>query len=517
MNILLIDTGHKYLKFVLVAIHPNGAKEVKYIKILDFEDKNNNIHTREINRTFEYIQETATIDEVIVLPKKTDIEGKTHVFEVEYNDNKSIMNKNIKDIMLDNLSLETSYVSDHTVQIDAPDKDFKLMLSSSLSYDVFFHIISTLNNLKVSKYRILLKEQALSMLVPDDGKVYCIADVGHDTTTSVICRYGMVLDSRTFTGSGGKTIRRGLSGTTQEVDILKHQTPFHSLLTASSTDMIAIVSSIRSHMESYDNVKIKDYILVGGTANLELETIDELKTFNRIQPNIVTHVKSPLSDLTAKIHTSPHTMILQEPVDETILNIIAPIFGAVKLTQTPIDLINFASPKDGGIGIQIKEIMKIHQKITKPLHNLILGSLALIIFLVSASIVLDNTVQKQIQVRNKYSNELSNVENTYNRKMEEWNKLLEQEPDYVQSNIGILQEKIAERVPPTLSIKSIESEYMREFIIEGYSNSDLAIADFMDFLELDVFKEVMPIVKKSVKGYDGNTVEYFRILARGVL
>ena len=504
MNIAVFDIGSKYLKCVLFNVGEVNTS-IKHLRVTDIEDKSNNVITREITRALTLIKNYANIDEVIILPKTTPFETKINSYTIEYNDDKKVMKKERKAQMVD-LGLEMPYVTDY-ISISYPEEDYQFVMGSSLSHESFAYLIPVLNSLKVPKYRVMSREQALASLTPRNGRVYTLIDVGHLTTAVTLCKDGYVLESHMFTDISGNSVDKLMGGKGAEVSTSKHTLPAHTLISAYMEHFASLAETVSSVIDRYEknnNIKVREYFMLGGHANIDF-SLEDIKTNldSKYIPMVIDN-QSYIKGFNSDIH--PH-----------LLNLIMPSLGALNLYLSPYEVINFASPKEGGFGVKLKSVNKLYTKFKNPIHNAMYAFAGLIIFLAVVTPFVKYKLHKQKEVLNVYASQLEQLRGNLQEKSSSLEQLLNQETAVVQSNVGKVQEQIALRTPPNLSIRQISSDFMQEYLIEGYSDSDTAIADFMDFLENGVFEAVLPISKVNEKTFDGKDIKYFKIKGVGVL
>ena len=523
MNNFVIEYGAKYTKFSLwVNLEPIA------FKIKDFEGESTNKLQREIRRTYKAYnkilanKKLGSVDHTLVIPYKSNEYTQYTSFRVEYLD--TGLEESIRETIKSKVPFtdeKSSGIFDWTVQIDAPLEDYQSIYGASISQTHLQMILDVLSNVGITEYSITAPGQLLTQLAPRQDKPYLIIDIGQNTMVGAV--YNGELQTVQYTSTGSKEITNFLSKIYTDNGRLynaKHNSSYSdmkSLLTKfsskfqSNTDsttpyadnnvadlldrtlnpVIDCISNTKASFENQYKIDIKEFVLVGGMANLKgFNLIEDKFKITRIDP----------------FESTPYSVVPFE-----LRNYVALSYSAVKL-HLQGDLLDF-SQADNSNFFKVMKVFKMLKQIEHFVYPTIVATFLIIASTVGQGFLYDKTIPE-------FDSKLADVSSTVST--------MESELKTTQKNLEMLeQDVLAEtydwsqvltalqsNTPKGACITRIhtDSKNVNVVNIEGYTDSRFKAVDLSTLIQKTTFKETQVDSVETVKTIYNTPVYKFNIV-----
>lgn len=500
MTILVIDIGNKYLKFTL--LNRDSDNQLAFLKIggVDFENKNFNLLSREIERKYQKYNEQYNIDDVYIIPNSKSVKHAVSP-RLEYYDDKKQMYTTIKNTLNDKIALDEPYILDWSIQVDNPEEDYKSVFGSSINQDYFFNLITIINKLGLKKYKICSGISSLSEICPKDGKAYMLVDIGHAISTIMVVMNGEIMAINS-TMLGSKLITDTLLNTQGEdirtTYITKHNSNYSSLSMGACTAPITqLGEEMKKTMDDFQDkflMKVSNYILIGGTSYVDMEVaLDNMLNIKRLYPKL--------------------DVVNANVVPLAVKNYVYQSVALVKKMIATEDAIDFLVSKDGGLGIRIKNFLKLYNKVIYGVVAVAILFIGLNLNIVAQHYLLNKTITNQKEVLKQLNTTYSNKKNTLTQQQSTLQQLNVNTPLIVSRvyNWGELLSYISSCTPKGLYISKMISTDGNNFEINGYSDTRYKITDYSILLKQQNFKNSIINSIENVNTVDNKLVYKFKI------
>lgn len=445
---LVINIGGKYLSFSVFATNTHESLPVLLdFSVQDIEGKNSNLITRVIQRGYNSICTHYQLDEVIVIPHRTSVSIQTVALEY-LNDVKAMKKKLLEQVNLPGNPGE--YITDWTIQDDNPEEDYQRVLVTSISLDEFKFISEIMKLVGERKYKIASPYSNLAYLFPENNSPYLLLQLGHKTTELYIIKNGVCMSyrqSKSFSGIQLSNVLLTMGNVTlDELYSFKNNASYYDLDTCNATSELLtfLQSDVHGFLEEYsklDSTPVAEYAVIGGIANLDLETFTLTldMPMKRYYPRLPVANHKQLTDSVRNYLYESACVILEDE-----------------------EATNFTAPKDKSIGQYVKMVCSFYDYAKIPLYIIVMCLLLSIGANYVQNTMLEDKVSTQQTVVSNYQAEVDSLKSTVETLQATYNELTD-DKELAIVNYGETLSVLSQVIPQgsfISEVKDITSEYI---------------------------------------------------------